>query len=265
MPDDWRTLNRASWDARTPVHLASPMYDLDSWKRGGSSLTPLELEEVGEVRGLRLLHLQCHFGQDTLSWARRGAEVVGLDFSEIAIAAARELAGQLGLPARFICADVYDAAAAVGELFDIVYTSYGVINWLPDLDPWARQIAACLRPGGRFHMIEFHPLVWIFDDAIERIAYPWDSRGKPIRSTHDRTYADPDVELKLVDVSWNHGIGTVVTALLRAGLTLTALREHETSPYPVFPGSVEVAPRSFKVERLPGAPLLFSLAAQRPA
>jgi len=265
MADDWNARNRASWNARTPVHLASRFYDLEGWKRGACSLKPIELEEVGNVRGLRLLHLQCHFGQDTLSWARRGADVVGLDFSEAGVAAARGLAAELGIPARFVCADVHEAVAAAGGGFDIVFTSYGVLNWLPDLDPWARQVAACLRPGGRFHLVEFHPFVWVFDDALERIAYPWDSRGAPIRSEQSRTYADPDAELELVDDSWNHGIGTVVTALLRAGLVLDALREHDWSPYGVFPGSVEGAPGRFHVEKLPGAPLVYSIAAHRPA
>jgi SAM-dependent methyltransferase len=264
MTDDWRALNRASWNARTRVHLASRFYDLDGWKRGGCSLAPIELEEVGDVRGRRLLHLQCHFGQDTLSWARRGAEVVGLDFSDEAIEAARGLAAEAGLPARFVCADVYDAAAAVGERFDIVFTSYGVLGWLPDLEPWARQVAACLRPGGRLHLVEFHPFVWVFDDGLDRIIYPWDSRGAPIRSEQERTYADPDTEVHLVDVGWNHGTGTVVTALLRAGLVLDGLREHDWSPYSIFPGSVEVAPGRYRTDKLPGAPLVYSLAAHRP-
>ncbi len=265
MSDDWKTLNRASWNARTPVHVASRFYDLDAWKRGACSLKSIELEEVGDVCGRSLLHLQCHFGQDTLSWARRGAKVTGLDFSDAAITAARGLAAELDIPARFVCADVYDAAAAVGEQFDIVYTSYGVLGWLPDLEPWARQVAACLRPGGRLHLIEFHPFVWVFDDDLERIIYPWDSHGTPIRSEQNRTYADPDAELQLVDVGFDHGLGTVVTALLRAGLVLDGLREHDWSPYAIFPGSEEVAPGRYRTPKLPGAPLVYSLIAHRPA
>jgi len=265
MTTDWSALNRASWNARTPVHLASSFYDLEGWKRGACSLKPIEVEEVGDVRGLHLLHLQCHFGQDTLSWARRGANVVGLDFSDAAIDAARGLAAELGLSARFVCADVHKAAEAVGEQFDIVFSSYGVLGWLPDLEPWARQVAACLRPGGRFHLIEFHPIRWIFDDALERIIYPWDSRGTPIKTEEKHTYADSNAELDLVEVGWNHGIGTVVTALLHAGLVLDALREHDWSPYPIFAGSVEVAPGRFQAERLRGAPHVYSLIAHRPA
>ncbi|MCC6551430.1 MAG: class I SAM-dependent methyltransferase [Polyangiaceae bacterium] len=264
MADDWKTLNRASWNARTPVHLKSRFYDLEGWKRGRCSLKPVEIEEVGDVRGKSLLHLQCHFGQDTLSWARRGASVVGLDFSDAAIAAARELAAEAGLPARFVCADVYDAAAAVGETFDVVFTSYGVLGWLPDLEPWARQVAACMKPGGRFHLVEFHPFVWIFDDALEKIVYPWDSRGAPIHTEQTGTYADPGADVKVVDVGWNHGIGTVVSALLGAGLVLEGLREHSYTAYAIFPGSMEVAPGRFQVEKLPGAPLVYSLICRRP-
>jgi SAM-dependent methyltransferase len=236
------------------VHLASGFYDLEGWRRGATSLKPIELEEVGEVQGLDLLHLQCHFGQDTLSWARRGARVTGLDFSDEAIAAARGLAAEAALPARFVCADVYSAAAAVGAQFDIVFTSYGVLGWLPDLVPWAREVAACLRPGGRLHLVEFHPFRWVFDDELERVIYPWDSHGASIRTEETRTYADADTELHLVEVGWNHGIGTVVSALLGAGLVLDALREHDWSPYAIFAGCQEVAPGRYRTPRLPGAP-----------
>ncbi|AKT42831.1 class I SAM-dependent methyltransferase [Chondromyces crocatus] len=264
--DDWRAINRASWNRRTPLHLASRFYDLDAWKRGACSLKPIELEEVGDVRGCRLLHLQCHFGQDTLSWARRGASVVGLDFSDAAITAARDLATEVGLSsARFVQSDVLEASRAVGETFDIVFTSYGVLCWLPDLDPWAREIAACLRPGGRFHLVEFHPLAYIFDDALEKVTYPWDSKDTPIRTEETRTYADPDTPVQLVDVSWNHGIGTVVSALLRAGLVLDSLREHDWMAYPIYPSSREIAPGRYQVDKLPGAPLTYSLQAHRPA
>ena len=213
-----------------------------------------------------MVHLQCHFGQDSLSWARRGASVVGLDFSEVAISAATALAAETDLSARFVCADVYSAAAAVGETFDVVFSSYGVLGWLPDLEAWARQVAACLRPGGRFQLVEFHPFLYVFDEALERLVYPWDSRPEsPIHTEENRTYADPDTEVKLADVSWNHGIGAMVTALLRAGLVLDSLREHDWMPCKLYPGSVEVAPGRYRVEKLPGAPLVVSIAAHRPA
>jgi len=155
---EWFALNRASWNARTPVHLRSRFYDLEAFKAGQTSLKPIELEQVGDVRGKSLLHLQCHFGQDTLSWARLGARVTGLDLSDVAIAEARALASGLGIRARFVEGNVYDAPALLGgERFDVVFTSYGVVGWLPRLEPWARAIAASLAPGGTFHGVEFHP------------------------------------------------------------------------------------------------------------
>jgi len=262
--ENWRELNRASWEARTPAHLASRFYDVERWKQGGCSLTPIELAEVGDVAGKRLLHLQCHFGQDTLSWARRGATVVGLDFSSEAIAAARRFAEELRLPARFVCADVYSAAVALGETFDVVFTSYGVLGWLPNLQAWAKQVAACLKPGGRFHLVEFHPLVGMYSSDLQGLAYPYDSKGEPSQSEELGTYADRDAPIHVIDVEWNHGLGTVVGALLGAGLVLESLREHDWSPYALWPGSVEVAPGRYQVASLPGAPLVYSIVARRP-
>jgi SAM-dependent methyltransferase len=262
--DDWRETNRASWDARTPAHLASRFYDVERWKAGGCSLTPIELEEVGSVEGKRLLHLQCHFGQDTLSWARRGATVVGLDFSPEAIGAARRLADELKLPARFVCADVYSAAVALGETFDIVFTSYGALAWLPDLDAWAKQVAACLKRGGRFHLVEFHPLVQMYSPDLSRLAFPYDSHGVATRTEDVGTYADREAPIRVVDVEWSHGLGTVVNSLIRAGLVLESLREHDWSPYPLWPGSVEIAPGRYQVSSLPDAPLVYSVIARQP-
>ena len=145
---EWFALNRASWNARTPVHLRSRFYALEAFKAGQSSLRSIELEQVGDVRGRSLLHLQCHFGQDTLSWARLGARVTGMDLSEVAIAEARALATELAIPARFVEGNVNDAPVLLGgERFDIVFTSYGVLGWLPRLAPWARAVAGCLAPG----------------------------------------------------------------------------------------------------------------------
>lgn len=263
---EWFEMNRASWDARTPVHLASSFYDLASFRAGATSLKPIELEQVGDVRGKTLLHLQCHFGQDTLSWARLGARVTGLDLSDKAIEAARALARDLELDARFVAANVYDAPAALGgETFDIVFTSYGVLGWLPDLGRWARAAAACLKPGGVLHLIEFHPVVWTFDDAFERIAYAYDGHGEPIVSEQTGTYADPDAPVQIRDVNFNHGIGTVVTSLLDAGLTLERLREIDWSPYNIFPDMEEGPPGQFRMRKFGRRlPLVFTLAARKP-
>src|SRR5689334_20987396 len=151
---EWFALNRASWNARTPVHLRSRSYDLEAFKAGQSSLKPIELEQVGDVRGKSLLHLQCHFGQDTLSWSRLGAPVTGLDLSDVAITFARQLAAELALPATFVRANLYDLPEVLEGTFDIVYVNMGALNWLPDLDPWGRIVAHYLKPGGIFYMRE---------------------------------------------------------------------------------------------------------------
>lgn len=267
-PDaDWFALNRASWDARTPVHLASRFYDLAAFKAGACSLREIEREQVGDVAGRSLLHLQCHFGQDTLSWARRGARVTGLDLSGASVAAARSLAAELGLDARFVEANVFDAPEALGgETFDVVFTSYGALGWLPRLAPWARAVAACLRPGGAFHLVEFHPAVWMWDDAFERVAYAYDAPDEPIESEQTGTYADRDAPIALRDVGFNHGLGSVVTALLDVGLRVERLREYPWSPYDVLPDMEEISPGRYQMRRF-GAklPLVYGLVARRPA
>lgn len=263
---EWFALNRASWNARTPVHLRSRFYDLAAFKAGRTSLRSIELEEVGDVAGRSLLHLQCHFGQDTLSWARLGARVTGLDLSDVAIAEARALARELGIPARFVEGNVYDAPELLGgERFDRVFTSYGVLGWLPRLEPWARAVAGCLAPGGVFHLIEFHPAAWIWDESFERVVHPYDAPGEPIPSEESGTYADPAAPVRFRDVGFNHGLGSVVTALLHQGLILDTLTELDWSPYDIFPDMEEVAPGCFRMRRFGrNLPLVYCLAARRP-
>jgi len=155
--DEHQRANLAKWNELVAVHARSAFYDVDGFRRGCCSLRPLELEEVGDVAGLRLLHLQCHFGLDTMSWARLGAEATGLDFSDTAIEVARSLSDDLAIPARFLCTDLYQLPKVLDETFDVVFTSYGVLCWLRDLEEWARIVARFLAPGGRFHLVELHP------------------------------------------------------------------------------------------------------------
>jgi SAM-dependent methyltransferase len=263
---EWFTLNRASWNARTRVHLRSRFYRLDAFKAGESSLRPIELEQVGDVRGRSPLHLQCHFGQDTLSCARLGARVTGLDLSDAAIAEARALAAELGIPARFVEGNVYDAPTLLGgEQFDVVFTSYGVVGWLPRLEPWARAVSSCLRPGGRFHLVEFHPVPWMWDDDFERIVHPYDAPGEPIVSEQTGTYADRSAPLQLRDVGFNHGLGSVMSALLAEGLVLERLAELDWSPYDIFPDMEEFLPGRFRMRRFGrNLPLVYGLVARQP-
>jgi SAM-dependent methyltransferase len=260
-------LNRTSWNTRTPVHVRSRFYDVDAFLAGKDSLTSIDHDEVGDVRGKSLLHLQCHFGLDTMSWARRGARAVGLDLSEAAIAEAERLAARAGIDARFVCANVYDAEAATGgEPFDVVYTSYGVLGWLPELGPWARAVAACTKPGGVLHLIEFHPVRYMLDDAEElHLVYPYDSAGRAAEETQEGTYAERGADIRVTDCYWCHGIGTVLGALLDAGLVIERFAEFDWSPYDVFAHPVEFAPGRFRIAHLGDRlPYVFSVRARKP-
>lgn len=171
--DHYFAVNRALWDAWTPIHERSAFYDVDAFRAGQLTLNSIEREQLEDVTGKQLLHLQCHFGLDTLSWARLGAEVTGVDFSERAIALARRLASEAGIPATFVCTNVYDLPLTWAARFDLAYASYGAIPWLPDLTAWARVIARSLRMGGSFHVIEFHPLVGMLDEDGHTLKYPY--------------------------------------------------------------------------------------------
>lgn len=249
MNDDWsRTFsdNERAWDLRTPYHVASAFYDVERWKRGGSSLTPLETAWLGDPSGHSVLHLQCHFGQDTLSIARAGATVTGVDLSGESIRAASALASEVGIAARFIKSNVVDLR--LEERFEVVFTSWGVLGWLPSLEPWARTVAAHLAPGGRFLLFEFHPYVWMSQSGPDlAIRYPYFNRG-PITEETSGTYADRDAPIRTVEHGYNHSLADILGALLRAGLTLTRVEELDHVFHDVFQG----------LEARPGGGLWFS-------
>jgi SAM-dependent methyltransferase len=258
--------NRAGWELRTKVHVGSGYYDVESFKKGGGMLDPLEREELGDVGGRSLLHLQCHFGLDTLGWARLGARAIGVDFSEASIAIARSLAAELGLDARFVCANVYDLPDVLTGEFDVVLASGGVLHWLPDLDAWAMVVARFLRPGGTFHLIDLHPLVWQCEGVDGRLAVTGSLfRGGPVEMEIARTYADELPVPPHPEYYWFWTLGEVVTSLSRAGLRVVRLREVPTLPFalPRFPGMVC---RDDDQWRLPGdpIPLRFACSATRP-
>jgi SAM-dependent methyltransferase len=251
--------NRQLWNQRTMVHKDSDFYDLAGFKRGDNALRSIELNELGEVKGRSLLHLQCHFGMDSLDWSRRGAKVTGVDLSDEAIKEARALNEELGLDARFICCNVYDLPQQLDEQFDIVFTSYGVIGWLPDMDQWAAVVAKHLKPGGQFYMAEFHPVVWTFDDDFTHIKYHYDNR-EVIITENQGTYTDREAEIRGKEYSWNHSISEVLNALLRAGLVLEFFNEHMYSPYPCFRNIVETEPGKWQVKGMEGKiPMVYSL------
>jgi SAM-dependent methyltransferase len=276
--------NRAWWDHVVPIHEASQGYDREGFLRGEKPLCPVELEELGpHIEGRSLLHLQCHFGMDTLNWARLGARVTGLDFAPAAIEAARRLSEDSRVPGRFVQSDVYEAPAALeSERFDIVYTGIGALVWLPDIERWARVVADCLAEGGRLYVYEVHPLLHALDfeaaDQQLRLAYPYFEQSQPLANDGDETYVD-DPRLEVTrNYDWNHGLGEVVSALLAAGLRLEVLREHRDMPWqglrwmePSGDGRVGADGRyqSGRLWRLPEAqrelvPLMYSLMATKP-
>ena len=239
MPDFIAT-NRALWDGWTALHAKSRFYDVDAFRAGASTLNALELEQVGDVTDRTLLHLQCHFGLDTLSWARRGARVTGVDFSQSAIDMARTLAAETGLDATFVCADVCSLPASLNEAFDIVFTSYGVLPWLPDLERWAAGIERCLRPGGVLHLVEFHPLADMLGKDGRTIVRPYfGTAAEPERSRERGSYAEPEAAFEHDAYYWAHPLSEVVQAILASGLALRSLTEHPMSPYNCYPFTVE--------------------------
>ena len=272
---DWRRLNRANWDERVPVHIGPGSgYDFASLRAGHKRLAIVD-DELGPVAGLRVLHLQCHIGTDTLALAQRGAEVVGLDFSAPAVAAASALAAELGLSARarFVRADLYDARGAIAEpeSFDRVFVTWGTTIWLPDITGWAKIIAHFLKPDGVFYFADVHPAALVFDDSVEG----HDGRpglfasylgGAPQVITEACDYADPNARLENATThQWLHPLGAVVTALIEAGLRLDWLHEHDAITWRMFACQVEDTDGLYRWPDKPWLPLSYSLQATRPA
>lgn len=257
-------LNRALWNARTKHHVGSRFYDVEGFLAGKNPLSAKELELLGDVTGKKLLHLQCHFGQDTLALARMGAEVTGLDLSDEAIAEAWKLATHMGLHAEFIRANVLDFQPPLEGKFDIVFTSYGVLGWLPELGGWAHNIARYLKPGGKLVLVEFHPAVWMFDNDFTHVAWSYFNR-QLIEEVESGTYADPSAAIHLRSHTWNHGIGETITALLHAGLSLQRFEELDGSPHNCFAGTEQGPDGLFRITGLQGKlPMVYALEARRP-
>jgi SAM-dependent methyltransferase len=260
--------NRALWNAWTRLHVDSAFYDVEGFKAGRETLGAIERAALGDVRDKTLLHLQCHLGLDTLSWARQGAKVTGVDFSDEAIGAARTLAGELALPARFVRSDLYDLPGALDGRFDIVFTSHGVLSWLPDLDRWAGVIAHFLQPGGTFFILELHPFAAIFDDDRKepelRLLYPYFHGPEPIRCERVGSYAVPDAPMRSVEHVWLHTMGDILGSLIRAGLRIEAFSEYPYLTWALFPWMERRPDGMWQVPAAVGSrslPLMFSLTA----
>ncbi|MEV4129432.1 class I SAM-dependent methyltransferase [Nocardia sp. NPDC049707] len=273
MTDDYRILNKANWDERAPAHAASPDYAVSRFVADPEFLSEVvrfDLPLLGDVRGLRGVHLQCHIGTDTISLARLGARMTGLDFSPAALTQARQLAEMASTPVDFIESEVYDAVSVLGAgQFDLVFTGIGALCWIPSMDRWARTVAGLLRPGGRLFLREGHPMLWAMDEThTDRptIGYPYFEMPAPTVFSSATTYVETETEFtQTVTHEWNHGLGDVVTALLEHGMTITGLVEHRSVPWEALPGQMTCESNgewrlSEHPERLP---LTYTLQAQR--
>ncbi len=261
---DYRAINHANWESRVPFHAASDEYGLDRYRADPghlSSVVRFDLPRLGSVDGLDVVHLQCHIGTDTLSLARLGALITGLDFSGAALAVARDLSATAGPAVEFVEADVYDAVEALGaERFDLVFTGIGALCWLPDVARWAGVVAGLLRPGGELFIREGHPVLWAIDDprpdGLVALEYPYvETAGVPI--TEHTTYVDHDIALDSPDiVHFNHGLAEIFNALWKCGFEITVFEEHDSVPWPALGGQMtDLGDGEFRLtdrpERLP--------------
>lgn len=266
--------NRANWDNRVPIHVASRFYGIDDpARRAEDWFGPFEWEDLGDLHGRDIIHLQCHLGTETVAFARKGARTVGLDFSGESIAAATRIAQQEGVEAEYVRADVYDAVDALGgRQFDVVYTGKGALCYLPDLCSWATVIADLLRPGGRVYIVEFHPVLQSLSPKPDPADGPelllrhdyLEGRGA-IERNAEFTYTDgPALQEATRAYEWNHGLGEVVTALVSAGLTITRLRETELLPWPRWQRMVRDESGWWRLPSTdPRIPLLYGLTAAK--
>ncbi len=227
--------NKQCWDDRVPIHVKSDFYDLDGFLKGASSLTEIEHEYLGNVFGKRVLHLQCHFGMDTLSLSRLGAHCVGIDFSKNAIVEAKRLNERLGQNADFYESNVYDVLKLKLGQFDLVFTSYGTIGWLPDLDLWAHVISNSLNTNGELYFCDFHPALYMFDFNTHQLAYSYFNTGTPYSEDESGTYADRNYTKSMISHFWSHALDEIISNLLKHGLQIKVFKEFDFSPYSCFP------------------------------
>ena len=261
--DNYVDTNKKTWDERTDVHICSAFYDNDNFLKGKSSLKEVELGLLGEISGKSVLHLQCHFGQDSISLGRMGANVTGVDLSTTAITRAKEFAALTHTPATFICCNIYDLPGYLDAEFDIVFTSYGTISWLPDLDKWAGIISRYLKRGGTFVIVDFHPVVWMFDDDFDKPGYHYFNTGAIVEK-ETGTYADKTSRVEHDYVNWNHSISEILNSLINSGLEINSFNEFDYSPYDCFKHTVESEVGKYRIEHLGNRiPMLFAVLATK--
>jgi 2-polyprenyl-3-methyl-5-hydroxy-6-metoxy-1,4-benzoquinol methylase len=260
---DYQKLNKDLWNKWAELHQNSDFYDVEAFKNGKSSLNQTELDILGDVKGQKVLHLQCHFGLDTLSLARLGAKVTGIDISENAISIAQKLTYELKLEAEFLCSDVLSLDKNLFGEFDIVYTSYGALVWLHDLNQWAKIVRHFLKPGGKLVLVEFHPLSNMFNPDFTELQYTY-FKSAPVQMKEEGSYADfSATHVKGESVTWDFSLSEVISALLNQNLQLLQFQEYDFSHYDLYPNSVKNE-NGFQIKGLEGKlPLMFSVVAKK--
>ncbi|HEY41166.1 MAG TPA: class I SAM-dependent methyltransferase [Dehalococcoidia bacterium] len=265
--DEYLNKNLDMWNDWAPLHAESEFYDVEGFKNGRNTLDSIELEEVGDVTGKSLLHLQCHFGMDTLSWARLGARVTGIDFSDKAIDIACSLSKEMGIKADFICCNIYDLPENLTGTFDIVYTSAGVLGWLPDLKQWAEIIYHYLKPGGFFYILDSHPFSHVFDDSKDvtelNVKHSYFHSPEPTKWEIDGSYAGARTDRQYISYEWTHSMGDIINSLISSGLRIEFLHEFPVLFFKWFPFMKQDEEGWWRLEgnRIP---LTFSIKATKP-
>jgi SAM-dependent methyltransferase len=259
--DKYIKVNKSLWDWKTGVHVKSRFYDVENFKKGRSSLNFPEIEALGDVKDKSILHLQCHFGLDSLSFARMGAKVTGVDFSEKAIETAGSLNNELGLNAEFICTNIYDLKNVLDKKFDIVFTSYGVTCWLYDLNKWAEVISYFLKDDGMFYLVEFHPIVSMFDEKFEKLKYSYFNFA-PIIEEQKGTYTDGGGDIVHLVYEWSHPVSEVISSLIKNNMKIVSFEEYPFSVYNCFKKMVKREHGYWEIEGLEDKiPMMFSVKA----
>lgn len=256
--------NKDIWNKRVEINYNSDFYSNDNFLKTKNSLKSIELDLLGNLEGKDVLHLQCHFGQDTLSLANLGANLTGVDFSEEAIEKANHLAKITNLNSSFICCNIYDLPKNLNKTFDLIFTSYGTIGWLPDINKWGEIISHFLKPGGKFLIVEFHPFIWMFDEEIEFLKYSYFHTEEPIAETSNGTYSDRNADIKMVEYGWNHTLSDVAGALIKNNLEINTIMEYNYSPYDCFPNMTEIEKGKFVFKQFgKKLPLVYSICATK--
>ena len=247
--EDYKKINKAAWNLKTDIHIKSEFYNNALFLKGDSSLKHIELDLLGEIKGKSILHLQCHFGQDTISLSRLGAKATGIDLSDNAIYYAQNMAKELEIDTKFICSDIYELPNVLDDKFDIVFTSYGVIGWLADFKEWAKVVAHFLKLGGQFIMVEFHHVVWMFDDDFSSIDYSY-FKGAEIIEQLEGSYANRNAKIKYSTITWTHSLSEVINNLIRSGIHLTGFEEYDYSPYNCFKHTIQIDKDKYRIKHL---------------